>query len=343
MKITQRSLASAVGQNIINQEQATLLWAHLSQSGDTPTLNITHLLYYAGGVLALLSMTLFLSVGWDMFGGLGVMALATIYGAGSFALMKRQITHDRSIVAGLFATLSLVMMPLFMFGLQQYAGWFPQDNVAYQEYHQYIRPYWVFMELATLMTGAIMYYKYRLPFLILPITITTWYMSMDMGLLLFEDIYSRQSGNIITGFSMMLGAVVFELRRGGRSSSTYWWYTIGILTFWIGMTVSHASYGLGALLYCVINVLLMIFGVIVQRRIAVGCGALGSLGYLCYLAVDVFSDTLLFPIAATALGGLLIYIGVQWQKHGAKWTSWCWSKMPHTLQILGKKFSPPLF
>jgi hypothetical protein len=44
-------------------------------------------------------------------------------------------------------------------------------------------------------------------------------------------------------------------------------------------------------------------------------GALGSCGYLGYLAADVFEDSLLFPIALTAIGLGIIYIGILWQKH----------------------------
>ena len=56
-------------------------------------------------------------------------------------------------------------------------------------------------------------------------------------------------------------------------------------------------------------------GVLLVRRVFVIFGALGSCGYLGYLASDVFKDSWLFPVALTAIGLGIIYLGVLWQKH----------------------------
>ena len=56
-------------------------------------------------------------------------------------------------------------------------------------------------------------------------------------------------------------------------------------------------------------------GVLLIRRIFVIVGALGSCGYLGYLASDVFKDSWIFPMALTAIGLVIIYLGIQWQKH----------------------------
>ena len=43
--------------------------------------------------------------------------------------------------------------------------------------------------------------------------------------------------------------------------------------------------------------------------------ALGICGYLGYLAFHVFQDSWLFPIALSAIGLGIIYVGIQGQKH----------------------------
>lgn len=44
-------------------------------------------------------------------------------------------------------------------------------------------------------------------------------------------------------------------------------------------------------------------------------GALGSCGYLSYLAFNVFKNSWLFPVAMMVIGFVIIYLGVLWQKH----------------------------
>lgn len=44
-------------------------------------------------------------------------------------------------------------------------------------------------------------------------------------------------------------------------------------------------------------------------------GALGVFGYLGDLAHRVFKDSLLFPFALSLLGILVIYLGIQYQRH----------------------------
>ncbi|MGC8697915.1 MAG: hypothetical protein ACP5Q0_05520, partial [Halothiobacillus sp.] len=46
---------------------------------------------------------------------------------------------------------------------------------------------WVMMELATLASGVIILWRYRLPFLVMPIAVTLLYMSMDLAPFLFGD------------------------------------------------------------------------------------------------------------------------------------------------------------
>jgi len=63
-------------------------------------------------------------------------------------------------------------------------------------------------------------------------------------------------------------------------------------------------------------------------------GAIGSCGYLGYLASDVFKDSWLFPVALTVIGLGIIYIGVLWQKHEKAITQKSRSFLPVTLREL---------
>ena len=56
-------------------------------------------------------------------------------------------------------------------------------------------------------------------------------------------------------------------------------------------------------------------GVVIVRRVFVIFGAIGCSIYLGHLANQVFRDSWLFPIALTAIGLGIIYLGLLWQKN----------------------------
>ena len=63
-------------------------------------------------------------------------------------------------------------------------------------------------------------------------------------------------------------------------------------------------------------------------------GAIGSSLYLGYLASSVFEDSWLFPMALSAIGLLIIYLGILWQKNEQALTDRARSKLPRALQEL---------
>ena len=75
-------------------------------------------------------------------------------------------------------------------------------------------------------------------------------------------------------------------------------------------------------------------GVLLIRRIFVVFGALGSCGYLGYLASDVFKDSWLFPVALTGIGLGIIFLGILWQKHEKAITRKSQSLLPVPLREL---------
>ncbi len=88
MNINRQQLQEGVAKGIINHEQAEALWAlwQTRQHG-VPRFDFTHILYYFGGLLAIGAMTLFMNLGWERFGGWGIVALCLLYaGAGLWLL-----------------------------------------------------------------------------------------------------------------------------------------------------------------------------------------------------------------------------------------------------------------
>ena len=89
----------------------------------------------------------------------------------------------------------------------------------------------------------------------------------------------------------------------------------GVMAFWGGMTAQDSDSEISKSIYFCINIFMIGAGVVIIRRVFVVFGAIGSCLYLGHLAFDVFKDSWLFPIALTAIGLLIIYLGVLWQKN----------------------------
>ena len=61
------------------------------------------------------------------------------------------------------------------------------DTKSYRDYHVFIDWRWIMMEFGTLAVGAVLLWRYRFPFMLMPIAVTLWYMSMDLVPFLFGD------------------------------------------------------------------------------------------------------------------------------------------------------------
>lgn len=68
-----------------------------------------------------------------------------------------------------------MLTPLAIYGFQmeyQWRWWSEADELAFRDYHYLIDWRWQLMELATLLGGTFLLWRYRLPFLTMPIAVT---------------------------------------------------------------------------------------------------------------------------------------------------------------------------
>lgn len=320
MKITQKSLQSAVDENILSQQQAKDLFEFLQSSPTTgPSFDFTHVLYYLGGLIAIGAMTLFMNLGWESFGGFGIIVISAIYATVGILLTNHFQTKGYAIPAGICATFVVALTPLAVFGIQQSLGLWPEQT-TYQAYHRYIEAHWLYMELATLTVGAVMVWKYKYPFLILPIAVTFWYLTMDItAMLSYGDMNweLRKLVSMYTGLAIILLALWIDIKHHQKADYAFWLYLFGVIAFWGGLSFQDSNSEFDKFIYLTINLFMIGVGVLLVRRVFVVFGALGSCAYLAHLTANVFEDSWLFPIALTLIGLLVIYLGVLWQKNEA--------------------------
>ena len=117
MQITRGMLDEAATKGILAEEQAQALWTYLlDRDIETPSFRPAHLLYYLGGLIAIGAMTLFMTLGWERFGGTGLLLIALCYCAIALALTEFLLRRRHlSIPAGITAALAVQRISPFGF------------------------------------------------------------------------------------------------------------------------------------------------------------------------------------------------------------------------------------
>lgn len=338
MRITQVKLTEAVAEKIISYEQAKSLFEFFNSNIDeVPRFNFTHILYYFGGLIAIGAMSIFMTLGWDSFGGKGIVLISIAYAILGLKIANIFAVKKLVIPAGICATFVVCITPLAIFGIQQWLGiW--NDDTHYRDYHRYIRWHWLYMELGTLAVGIILAWWYKYPFLTMPIAVTLWYMTMDIAGFIVADTYLswelRTMLSLYFGLLMIFIAFLVDLRARNKADYAFWIYIFGVISFWGGLSFQESDLELSKFIYFCINLLMIGIGVLLVRRVFVVFGAFGAFGYIGHLAFDLFEDSWLFPIALTLIGLGVIYLGVLWQKYEKKITQKTRSILPTQLREL---------
>ena len=343
MRLDRHTLQAAVQKGLLSEAQAEQFWTFLSErQQDMLGFNFTHILYYLGGLIAIGAMTLFMTLGWERFGGWGIFFIALAYaGVGLWLTTYFLYQKQLRIPAGITAAFVVALTPLAVYGLQVALGFWAEGHV-YRDYHVYIDWRWLLMELATLAAGAVMLWRYRLPFLVMPVAVTLWYMSMDLTPFLFGSEYFnwelRKFVSLWFGLLMILLAFWVDIRSRHDQDYAFWLYLFGAIAFWGGLSLMKSDSELSKFLYLCINLLMIVIGAVLSRRVFAVFGGLGCAGYLGHLAYDVFKDSLLFPFVLTLIGLGVIYLGILWQRHEAQLSARLRGWLPTTLrELIGQR------
>ncbi len=349
--ISRNDVDAAVYGGVISNQQAQALWLrwtdpalastltggrggrrYLPSPGDleparpAPRFGGLSVLYYFGGLLAISAMSTFMTVSWGTFGAWGLLVLSVLYLLVALKVSDKLKARELFTPAGILATLAVTLVPLIVWCVQSAMGlWPPGGPVRYSSYHQLIDWRWLTLEFATLAASLVMLWRYRLPFMVMPIAVTLWYMSMDMASMLTQrdalDWALLRQVSLVFGIATCAIAAWVDIRTRNarevvwRQDFAFWLYIFGALMFWGGLSLSDSGSELGRAGYALLNVLLVFLGAAIGRRIFTVLGALGVAGYLGYLSHRVFQDSLLFPLALTLLGLAMVALGIWWQRH----------------------------
>jgi MFS family permease len=353
LRIERRHLEEASDAGIVTREQADRLWAFLVErvaaapaaSEHGPRFTLTNVLYYLGGMLAIGAMSLFMTLGWEGFGGLGVFFIALLYIGVALLLARRFERQGLAIPMGIMAALAVVLVPLAVWGLQHALGLWADAKGAehYRQYHDVIDWRWVTLELATLLAGVLMLYRWRAPFLLMPVAVTLWYMSMDLALLLLppdvkpwseSEWLFRKWFSVAFGLVTVLVAFWVDLRSRRTLDYAFWLYLFGLLVFWGGLGSLGSDRLAGKLVYLAINLGLVLIGAVLVRRAFTVFGAIGVATVLADISWRYFKESWLFPIALTAIGLAVVYLGIWWSRNETRFARGLQALLPADLREL---------
>jgi hypothetical protein len=344
VSLSRADLEDAARDGVLTPAQAQALWQRWSvravsgtastQPGvavyaSGPRFGFVNVLYYFGGLVAMGAMSLFMTLGFERLGAGGLLAIGLAYWVACLKVADHFKARGLDVPAGLLATLAVCLVPLVVWSAQSLLGlWPPGGDVRFSAYHTHINWRWLTLEFATLAAGAVMLWRYKLPFMVMPLAVTVWYMSMDVAHALMQtDGYDwdfSRDVSLVFGLATCALAMWVDVRsrRSGdvqaRQDFAFWLYFFGAIMAWGALSLRDSDSEWGKFAYCMLNVGLVFGGAVIRRRVFTVLGAFGVAGYLGYLSHRVFQDSLMFPFALTLLGLGFVWLGVWWQRHEAE-------------------------
>lgn len=343
--IDDNDLNAAVAANIIDRGQVDRLLSFLA-TREAPArparFDFSHILWYAGALIIIGAMGLFTTLAFDQMGGKALTVTALIYAAIATAIAHKLWNRPGlRVPAGLLIAVAVSMTPLAIFGVQASFDLWPtgfDESNTYGGFYDWINASWVYMELGTIIVGALALRFYPFPFIAAIMALSLWFLSMDLTPWIFQgDTWGwqlRQDVSMYFGLVLMVVAGALDLKKWPAGDFAFWLHLSGIVAFWGGLTMHDSDSELAKAFYCLINVALVFLAVFLMRRVYAIFGAIGIACYLGYLADDVFEDSLLFPIALSAIGLGIIGAGIFYFRRRPQIMAWLSTTLPPTLQKL---------
>lgn len=334
MKIEYKDITAAIKAKLLTDKQAEKLWEFWqSQRRDIPTFRFTHILYYLGGMIAIAAITIYVTTAWENIKGYPLLIIALLLFVAGIALTQYFLNNRLRIPAGIMATFSLAIVPLIVYNIQFLLGMKPPNSLEYVDFHYWANWYWVNMECTTIIVGLIMFYFYRFPFLLFPVSVVLWYMSMDLWPIFTQigiyDFAAQAKFSMYFGLLVLVIALIVDLNTDDEQNDyAFWLYIAGVMSFWGGLSCQYSESELSKFFYCVINVIMLLIGAILNRRVFAIFAVLGILAYIAHLAFAVFIDSLGFPLVLILIGILIIFAGM------------FFSRMENQLKHLMRPFIP---
>ena len=328
---TEAEVVHAAGRAGISKEGLDRLRAELSGGqADRSGFEAAHVAYYLGALLICGAMGWFVTDAWDHLAGITLFAVAVVYaavfGGTGYALSRKPSTW---VPGGVLTTVAVCMTPLAVYGLERQIGWWPSgDPGAYSHFHPYINASWLLMEACTILAAGIALRIVRFPFLTAPAAYAFWYMSMDAPRLFGLSLTLHTEAWITVGFGVVLLGIAWFADGERELDLAFWFYLFGLLALTGGLLALGSGKQSGLLLFGLLHLLMLPCALVLQRRVFLVFGAIGTFIFLATEATRFFRNSLGFSVALTLIGVVMIAAGIFYKRHEARLSAALFKLMP---------------
>ena len=350
-------LEPAVEAGIITRDQADRLTAFLearrqaaaAQHGPAMApakFDFSHVLWYAGALIVISALGLFTTLAFVEMGPQALTFTAIAYGAG-FVALGRFFWGRPGLMTpgGLLIACAVNMVPMAIYGVQATFELWPLpfgDPGNYESFYDWLNASWVYMDIGTVLAGVLALRYFPFPFIAAIMAGALWFLSMDLvpwvAYVLFKTqdfTWSmRDAVSMWLGVTLIVAAWGLDLKRWRAGDFAFWLHLAGVICFWCSLSAHSSDNGFLKFVYFLINVAMVILAVFLGRRVYAVFGAFGISLYLGYLASDVFVDSLLFPLALSAIGLGVIGLGIWYFRKQQVIALWLVTTLPPGLQRL---------
>jgi len=343
---TKSVLDQGVERGIITPEQRTALVALAGVTApgtgagpEAPRgFNGVMIAYGVGALVVLFAFAWFMIDRWNVLGDAGLFGLSVAYGAIFLAVAHVLHREGFETARGVATLLAVAMAPLAMRALLRWSGvWTPQlELVCRMPEHPFSacqgEP--MAIELAAVVAALVALRQMAFSAFMIPIAVVC----VTLPERLLRE-WTPSAGGAVMGWrwvivASILAAIAYTVdrRQRGEDYASWLWFAAAIATFFGGTMVFQGDSSLRWYL-APVSLLVIVASVYLRRRVLLIVGLAGVMGFLGWLANDVFKVTTAFPLVLALLGVAIIIL-----------TVWVQKRFPEVIRRLGgDPTQPPRF
>ncbi|MDR2941972.1 MAG: hypothetical protein LBV17_05235 [Treponema sp.] len=314
MKYTDEQLDEAARSNIFSDEQVKRFREYVQNCNDNVT-KFQKVLYYGGALLIISAMTWLMKTNWGSLAGM-VCISALYIAAFLFAGYYVFFIKNMEVAGGLLFSVSIAVTPLFVFSLLRLMGFWTAEW-AYNDYYVWVKGKWIILEISTILAALPILLKTKFPFHVFLIAGSLWFFSMDIVPIIYKTDYITwtERANISNIFGLIMIFSGYFMNIKFKKDYSFWLYLFGLITLSSGLSVFYNHNTAKFVLLGVVNILLILFSLFINRNVFLVFGAIGLAEFLSRLSWEFFYDSKLFPFSLTIIGVFLILLGIFFQKN----------------------------
>ncbi len=328
MPITEKDIAALLEDGVIDDAAAARIRTWTTAAPDrspSSPFDIAHAAYYLGALVILFALGWFAVEAWERYGGWPLAGVAVAYAALFANLGEGLWRRGWRVPGGLLFTAAVGMAPLLAFAVQAGLGIWPDSGPGTTPgYYASVDGHVIVIALTTVAAALIAIRLRPFSFHGAPLAIALLVLAMDVGEILLPQAASTNRDMITLVVGLLIMGAGYLVDHRTREDYAFWLYLGGLMAFFFPAFDEIRE----TLAFGIIHLSFMLVAVLIQRRAFMVVGGVGLFTYLVYLAGDLFRESLLFPVALSGIGLILIFGGVAYARREDRIREWIMRRLP---------------